>query len=264
MSKRRNKSQIVSYYYKISESRGDESPEFNEGGSSLNESSVESEDKINTLELEVLSRLKALTFNSKRARFMAKIFTSAISERRTLSWVPDLDVLKLYEIIQQPHFMPKLEAAMNDSYFELLNNGIAKGNKTIAEKIDEAFDGVYAKCSSSHMPPESILEELKAIGLKEVGKSGGATTNDQSISSPDHLFCKVSKSEPHLQVEKPAPLEVPKDFRIVVKGEELDSPASKFLPHGPIVQKIPFKVDLTNISSCQWLHLRREMHRNHL
>lgn len=236
--RRRNKSQNVNFNNQIHD-KGNASP--GTGVSTPDESSNESEDKIDTVESRVLSRLANLTFTNKKAKFMMQIFTSKNSEKKVITWIPDLDIIAVSKILDQPHYMKNLEALLSKAFSDMVLQGLAKDNPETAALIDGKFEEIYKRLSNGKASVDQILQELKnLVAVSNAATSGTLPLSSVSVSSPGDLFCKVSKSEPHVHIEKPPPIIVPKDLAVDIK--ELDSPASHFLPQGPVIQKVPFKV----------------------
>lgn len=142
--------------------------------------------------------------------------------------------------------MKNLEIFLAKYFSDFVFQTLAKENMIVAQNIEDKFEETYTKLSSKKAPVEQIVAELKKIGLSSAGLP--APTKDDStmvtVSSPGDSYYKTSKSEPHVHIEKPCPIIVSRDLQVDVK--ELDSPASKFLPQGPVVQKVPFKVTPIN------------------
>lgn len=224
-----------------SENQMNGSPITPDRASSPSYSSEESEDKFESLETNVISRLKTLTFQNIKAKFMAKIFTSKLAQKALSFWVPELDVIAVTEIIEKPHFMEPLEAFLKKNFSDLVNKGLARDNPKGAQTIDENFADIYKKYTKEKKSIEQMLSELKGLYGSPSNQPCSLNSDGMmAVSSSADVYSKAFKSEPNVIVDKPSPVVVSRDLVLDVK--ELDSPASKFLPHGPVMQKVPFKV----------------------
>ena len=210
---------------------------------SLSESSEDSCDKIESLESKVLAKLKILNLNNKKAKLMARIYTSTIADKRISSTIPELDIVVVSDILERPHYLKYLEGYLTEMFSLLVSRALSKEHQKGESYLLENFDEIYDKYCKVERNIENVLADLKQVCKTEHMKQGQFLDNSigKSESSPLSLD-KLTQISPSTYQNslKNKPVEIFCDFIVDVK--DLDSPASKFLPQHTIIQRVPFKV----------------------
>ena len=186
--------------------------------------------------------IKSVRFKNRRANLIQRIYTKSSNEMRMslLEFLPDLDIRTVLAMPQQPGWPGILEHYFITIFSELLQNVLAKGNLQGQKYIDQNFEAIYDQQCERGLEVQQIVAELQAICKTEASRLRGLAP---SVIDPFPLHLSSGGLSPSPDCKQEM-IEDQFSSPLHRKGEnsDLDSPPSKFLPHGEIVNRGHFKV----------------------
>lgn len=207
---------------------GEDLPDRDDGSEDTS-NSVDSENE--TPENALVKKIANLNIDSPKAIFMIRVYKAQLPKWSL--FLPRIDLKRSTNILEKKDAKQVMEKYLEQIFEEFVVKGLAKDYPKSQEYILKNFQDIYEKYGKREESIGDLLDTIKNLAEVEFFNSDNPE-NDQACQ--EYIKCDT------IQPKNPAPeLNIIIDFKYA-GGNEIDSPASKFLPSGSQLNKEQKKI----------------------